>query len=196
MAKIIKTCKHPGCNDPTNGKSGRGALGYCGRHYQRLRNHGSPEGGRTEEGAPLAWLTKNANYDGDECLKWPFGAGRGNVMFRGRQEVPARVMCTISHGDPPSPKHHAAHNCGLGSDGCINPKHLRWATPSENHMDKVAHGTMMRGQGHPSAKLTQEQAIWIKQNPEGLTMSEMARRLGVAFMTVSAIAKGRNWSHL
>lgn len=33
-------------------------------------------------------------------------------------------MCELVYGKPPMPKHQAAHNCGKGNLGCINPKHL------------------------------------------------------------------------
>jgi hypothetical protein len=59
----------------------------------------------------------------------------------GHFERATRVMCKLAHGPAPTPKHHAAHSCGKGHEACINPKHLRWATPRENAADAKLHGT-------------------------------------------------------
>ena len=48
-------------------------------------------------------------------------------------------MCFLAHGEPPTPDHVAAHSCGKGRDGCVHPKHLRWATSSENALDLSVH---------------------------------------------------------
>lgn len=48
-----------------------------------------------------------------------------------------RHMCKLKNGDPPTPDHEAAHSCGNGKHGCINPNHLRWATDAENMADTV-----------------------------------------------------------
>lgn len=196
MAKAIKACRVAGCNRPTNGPHGRGALGMCGRHYQRYRKHGDPEGGRTAEGVPMEWLQQHASFDGEECLAWPFGRGRGNVSVGGKSTPPARAMCLLAYGPPPTPSHQAAHSCGRGEDGCVNPKHLRWATVSENHNDKNAHGTMLRGHSHPRAKLSVDQVVWIKKTYGSATIAEMARALGVSHSAVSGIVKGRKWTHV
>lgn len=50
-------------------------------------------------------------------------------------------MCQKAHGDPPSPKHDAAHSCGRGHEGCVNPNHLSWKTKKQNQADRITHGT-------------------------------------------------------
>ena len=91
---------------------------------------------------------------GDECLHWPFSrlpAGYGIVGGRavGRQYAHS-LACTWAHGPRPEGK-QAAHSCGKAS--CFNPKHLRWATVTENHADKVLHGTSGRGVSRPSKQV-------------------------------------------
>jgi hypothetical protein len=55
-----------------------------------------------------------------------------------------RVMCEIAHGPKPAPGFVAAHTCGKGREGCVNPRHLRWASQKENMADKLLHGTSNR----------------------------------------------------
>jgi hypothetical protein len=76
-------------------------------------------------------------------LIWPFARynnGYGNVTFYdalGKHSTGAhRIMCKLVHGEPPTPKHEAAHSCGNGTGGCINPHHLRSDTRGGNNADK------------------------------------------------------------
>jgi hypothetical protein len=49
----------------------------------------------------------------------------------------ARLVCEEAYGLPPTSKHHAAHATLSGCVGgaCVNPDHIRWATPKENQAD-------------------------------------------------------------
>lgn len=154
MAKAIKACRVPGCNRPTNGPHGRGALGMCGRHYQRYRKHGDPEGGRTAEGVPMEWLQQHASFDGEACLTWPFGRGRGNVSVGGKSTAPARAMCLLAYGPPPTPSHQAAHSCGRGG---------RW-------MRKPQAFAVGNGIGEPQRQERARDNVARSQPPEGETV--------------------------
>jgi hypothetical protein len=54
------------------------------------------------------------------------------------REAAHRAMCRLIHGNPPTPKHQAAHSCGNGRRGCVHPGHLRWATDAENRAERRA----------------------------------------------------------
>ncbi len=142
MAKSV--CMIDGCDKPTKG------LGYCNSHYIRLKRHGDPLGGKPVfHGEPMKYIEDEVlRYVGDDCLIWPFfrkADGRGQVRFRGSDQIASRVVCTLAHGEPPTAEHAAAHNCGKGHEGCVTPSHLRWATVIENHADKRIHGTIRYG---------------------------------------------------
>lgn len=126
----------------------------CGAHYQRKLKYGDPLAGGTPKGALERFLRDRASYTGDDCLKWPFGDkgnGYGSLDFEGRKTTASNAMCTLAHGRRPSAKHEAAHSCGNGHLGCVNPRHLRWATRRENVHDAIRHGTQSRGPKHSAA---------------------------------------------
>lgn len=141
------------------------------------------------------WLMEQVNFDGPECLTWPYGRdmqGYGQVTWSGKVRRAARVMCELVNGPPPTPEHHAAHSCGNGHKACIHPKHLRWATPSENQAESVAHGRGKK-KGLPRRKLTPEQVAQIKALKGRLTQRQIAAKFGVRFETIGQIHRGRAW---
>jgi hypothetical protein len=94
------------------------------------------------------WLMDNRDHDGAECLFSPFKStqqGYVGTVFSGEFVYLHRWMCQERHGPPPSPKHQASHSCGRGADGCVNPAHLSWKTPSENQADRKTVGTPFTG---------------------------------------------------
>lgn len=183
------------CSIPECGKRHFGH-GYCNSHYLRLRRHGDPLGGRTSPGVPLAWLNEHLNFTGDECLAWPFaddGKGYGVVNIEGRQEYAHRVVCAKIHGLAPSPDHEVAHSCGHGHLGCVNWKHLRWATRSENHKDKLGHGTHNRGEQCPTVRITENDARQILALKGRMFQKDIAEKFGVTFQHISNIHLGKRW---
>ncbi len=144
----------------------------------------------------LNWLRGHVLHEGDECLIWPFSSTRGyaQVKYEGRIQKAARIMCGWIHGDPPTPKHEAAHSCGNGDKGCVNPKHLSWKTRAGNHADAFAHGTAYVNQrGVPRAKLTPSQAIQIRSLKGNLSQDKIAKLYGVSHSTVAKIHRGELW---
>lgn len=187
------------CSIERCGKTVR-SRGYCRSHYTRWLVHGDPLGGSTGHGEHLRWITETALvYDGDDCLKWPFGTngkGAGLAWVNGVRYMASRYICEQVHGEPPTPDHEAAHSCGKGHEGCVNPKHLRWATPKENQSDRLLHNTDVRGEKHKRAKLTGEQVQEIRALRRVLTYEEMAKRYGVSKSNISAILNRESWAWL
>lgn len=189
-------CSIPGC-----GKTVR-TFGFCGTHYYRNRKYGDPlaESARTPPGAPLAFLMAALVSETDDCINWPFfknQQGQGRLLIDGSQEYASRAVCQRAHGAPPTAKHEAAHLCGKGHDGCINPRHLRWATHAENEADKILHGTHNRGERHGRAKLSEADACEIRKRvKEGETLRAVANSYNVSQPTVSRLVNRINWSHM
>lgn len=185
-------CSVDGCGKPVAYR------GYCRSHYERLLRHGDPLAGRTAVGAPQAWLASflASQPDTDECVTWPFGRdsdGYGTVRIDGVMQKAHRHVCLSVHGTPPPGDIEAAHSCGNGHLGCLNPKHLRWATPKENSADSAAHGTHVAGERSGMAKLTEEAAREIIALTGIRSTKELAAQFGVSARTIRNVQSGQTW---
>jgi DNA-binding transcriptional regulator YiaG len=79
---------------------------------------------------------------------------------------------------------------------CVNPKHLRWATPKENMADQYKHGTRVMGEKHPQSKLSEFDVREIRKAADSESQDEIAARFGVSRATVSDIINRRTWDWL
>lgn len=189
-------CSVDDCSNPATRR------GWCSAHYQRWRRHGDPlvGGALVRYGGPLRYFTDVVLlYSGDDCLIWPYGRndfGYGMLWANGRKSRVHRLACEATHGEPPTPGHDAAHLCGNGHNGCVNPHHLQWKTDAENEADKVAHGTSNRGERHGMAKLQRDHVVEIRRLCGTMPQSEIARRFGISQAAVSAINSRKAWAWL
>lgn len=189
-ARQPRFCGVAGCARPHM------ANGFCLAHYARVRD-GKPldKPLKALKGENFRWLQAHINHSGDECLVWPFSRSRGygTLHYRGKQLGAHRLMCILAHGQAPFVDAEAAHTCGRGAEGCVNPNHLRWATAAENVADKWAHGTMLRGEDF-GGPLSQAQVLEIVAHPGPDRL--LAEIYGVTQSTVSAIKRGDSWAWL
>ena len=182
------TCTVKACGKPHR------ARGLCTAHYKRWRRHGSPTSGGPFRGETVAFLEMAKLYRGDECLLWPFAktkAGYGNFAAHRTPTTVHPIVCEALHGGRPSPRHEAAHICGVRL--CCNPTHLRWATRRENAADMISHGTLSCGEKRPLAKLTNEQVRTIRSQTTR-THRDLAKEFGVSSTTISLILAGKRWT--
>lgn len=190
-----RICAVESCDKPFH------SHGYCSRHYYHYKAHGDPLGGRrgASPGEPLRWIRDHARFDGSDCLKWPFEItrwGYGTVKVDGRKCVASRIMCIEAHGQPPSKAYDAAHSCGNGHEGCVNPAHLSWATRTRNILDAVSADTWMKGELARSAKLTRSQVFEIRRLGSHETATTIAARYSVGASAISRILSGERWGWL
>lgn len=193
------TDKGPVCSIPGCGKGGKLRRGWCGAHYHRWQAHGDPLAGGTFHGKPMAFLEAALASETENCIPWPFYRdknGYGMIGFRGKVKLTHRVVCELAHGAPLASEHEAAHSCGNGHGGCINPKHLRWASRAENEADKLLHGTVARGKRSGAAKLTEADVIDILRSRGAVLQRDLAARFGVSQSLISRIYAGKDWGWL
>jgi hypothetical protein len=195
MASGFKPCSIADCNGNAHWTA-YGGRGWCPSHFERWRKHGDPLGGGVSRGAPARWLHAHVTFDGRECLIWPFSRnsqGRGTLKVNGRTDYAHREMCKRAHGEPPTPTHEAAHSCGKGHEGCVNPNHLRWATTKQNKQDSVSHGTWARGESCGSSKLAEADVAQIRRLRGLLKQREIAEMFGISPQNVGNIQQCRTW---
>lgn len=90
----------------------------------------------------------------------------------------------------------ACHNNGKRDDNRL--ENLRWDTISNNHLDKVKHGTSNRGEKHFNSKLTKSQVKIIKHLLlfKTLTHQEISKFFDVTRMAITDINLGNNWYYI
>ena len=145
-----------------------------------------------------AVLADPEGIDPDRCLDWPFYRDKddyGQLTWQGRSTRAHVLTCEALHGPRPEGK-YAAHNCGRSC--CVNPHHIRWATNSENQMDRVKHGTSNRGSRHGHSKLTEAQAIEVMRLVrEGKRkQAAIAADFGISPSLISKMKSGDAWAWL
>ena len=86
----------------------------------------------------------------------------------------------------------ALHNDGDKTNCKLS--NLRWGTAQDNADDAVRHGNIVRGENHRSNKLTESQVRSIRQS--SLKYKDIAKKFGIAFITVSEIKRRVTWRWL
>lgn len=191
----MNTCSVLGCDKK------HVAGGLCRMHYTRNSRHGDPsKRSRIAPGEAFKFALdiSKIRYH-DACIYWPFSKnkqGQGQVSYKGKNSITTRVVCELAHGEPPTSSHHAAHSCGMGHICCINPKHLRWATPKENAQDKILHGTYSCGEKHHSSILKEDDVIFILKNEDNLSNIKLGKMFGISDAHVCGIRKRKFWKHI
>lgn len=195
---ILPICSIDGC-----GKQACNGRGWCWAHYDKWRVYGDPNVGISRgflRGTTGRFFNDAKSYEGEECLIWPYAQGSGGyavVSMGGKTLLAHILMCEHANGPKPSSEHEAAHSCGKGHLGCIAKKHLRWATPKENCADKIAHGTVVRGESHHKSKLTEDDVREIRRmRKAGVKVWMIRMKFDISESNILKIVKREIWTHL
>ncbi len=109
-----------------------------------------------------------------------------------------RLIARTFLGKPPIGRYEIAHFNGDPSDNRVD--NLRYASAKENQADRIRHGTLLLGERHQNAILTEAQvremvANYVPRDPQ-FGSAAFARRFGVSRYAVQRIAQGRAWRHV
>jgi hypothetical protein len=138
--------------------------------------------------AGAAWLLSQTGYRGDDCLIWPFtkaADGYGAVRYGGRTVQAHRLMCELAHGKSDG-RRIAAHSCGNGHIGCVNPHHISWKTQKENWDDRKAHGVPPNSN---RGRLTYADRMKIRELRGVHTQAELAEMFGTTRSNIGCIQR-------
>lgn len=94
----------------------------------------------------------------------------------------------------PENKPFVNHKNGIKDDNALT--NLEWVTGSENQKHNVSMNPNRRGVGHSSSKLSEEDVKYIRQNPDKLDQSSLARKFGLHQSRISEIKNGRTYKDL
>lgn len=147
---------------------------------------------KAPNGAHAAFLDQAVASDTDACIEWPYArlkAGYGQTAGG----LAHRTVCRAAHGSPADETMHAAHKCG--NPACCNPRHLYWATPSQNQADRITHGTSNRGTRQWQSQLDEDKVREIRRlSSGGMTHQKIADQFGVSRLTVTKAIRRYTWA--
>lgn len=138
------------------------------------------------------WLERHLDHaDREFCLIWPLTRAQNGYPTCGSNNAirPHRIMCEHRNGPAPSPEHQAAHSCGKGHLGCVNPWHLNWKTAGENQFERYQH----QGAPMPRYRLTPTQVDEIRSMKGRERTVDTAARFQVSEANIRQIQAGKTW---
>ena len=190
-------CSIDGCGKPARGR------GWCTSHYLRWRKTGDPQPDKpfkTANGVAQRYFRDVVlSHKGSKCLIWPYAKSHGYAVLGqsgSRTRFVHRLACEEVHGAPPTGKHEAAHLCGNGHLGCVNPRHVAWKTSKENIAAQVTHGTRPRGSRRWNATLKESDVRSIRQRIGKESNKAIAAQYGVDASVISHIKRRKCWGWL
>lgn len=84
----------------------------------------------------------------------------------------------------------------LDGDQCnCRENNLAWGTKKENEADKELHGTRLRGEQSPTARLTVPDVLAIRARI-GEPQEALAAEFGCTFSNISAVQLRKSWRHV
>jgi hypothetical protein len=155
--------------------------------------------GKLPHGQSKAEFLRLVQLETDECIIWPYAKGgqRGyGQVYYDRKKRYAHELALLHRVGPRPDGMYVLHGPCI-SPACMNYRHLRYGTPSENNLDRRRDGTAPIGEKNFNAKLTAEQVQEIrKRYANGEAQRALCAEYGVTVMTVNRAIRGESWSHI
>lgn len=167
----------------------------------------------TDEDIERFWKRVDRRSE-QEC--WPWLAGKNGpgygVLYVDKRAVLAhRFSLAVDRGRAIPRGLFVLHGCD--NPACVNPRHLRVGTHTENMQDAMERGrkkpppknfkgarpqeTYGRGSKIGTSKLRETDIpVIFKKNTAGVSFKKLAKEYGVNPSTISDICRGRQWKHV
>lgn len=193
-----KICSIVGCGKPL--KAGRRL--YCSMHAERQRRGISMQAERIISDPKLiSEFFESLERGVRECIIWPFGRSPDGYALHYSGGYDSRLVhrnvCIKFNGFPSYPATDAAHICGNGNLGCVNPDHLEWKSHAANMADMILHGTSPKGSRNGQSRLTASAVMQMRElRKSGETYEELSKRFSVSISTAFNACSGKTWSHI
>lgn len=132
----MRICKEKECDNKHYG------LGYCLKHYLRVKRYGNPNVVNSSRPTPLVerfWSKVAVTANPDKCWEWldcktPKGYGRFSIKNVGYRAHRVAWFLTYNVW----PELCILHKCDNPS--CVNPDHLWEGTDMDNMRDMISKG--------------------------------------------------------
>jgi len=108
-----------------------------------------------------------------------------------------KVHRAVAEAFLPNPNNwpEVAHEDGCRANNVV--ENLRWSTTSDNHADKNRHGTMLRGDVHPTSRLTEDLVREARcRAAAGESHVSIAETMPVDRSVLSRAIRGDTWRHV
>ena len=130
-----------------------------------------------------------------ECHVWTgafWSNGYGRIYYEGRDCRAHRLSWEIANERRVPDDMFVLHQCD--NPACVNPKHLRVGTHSDNMRDRSRRGRHPVGHQASQSRLTECDVMYIRDDPR--PASEVARDYGVTAGCVYSVRNRRTWKHV
>ena len=133
-----------------------------------------------------------------EWTGWLNANGYGHFRYNNKVCGAHRIAAHLFFSMPLNFNLYVCHSCD--NRKCVNPLHLFLGTAKENTNDALKKGRMKHGfkpgELSPVAKLTKLNVIFIRQNMNKISTTELARKFNVTNSTIICIKTKKSWKHL
>lgn len=153
----------------------------------------------------IAWVRSNGVMAPEKILKGSPSKSVGYPqvgLYKGDNSLSTKnvhyLVCETFHGPRPTPAHTVAHRDGTRTNN--KAKNLRWATQSEQREDQRKHGTLMEGEKHPLARLTETDVRYIREvympRHKKFGSRPLGRKFGVSHKLIISVVQRSAWKHV